>query len=114
MEIETTVLETDEDAIESVRNMVTLGKAPLPVPGRPGPEEAAFRAEKDGRNRVSEKLAGQREPEDEAKGKGRPSAEEQNPPPSPPRLYWTISSHCPFVLAWTDAAYMASTATPGW
>jgi hypothetical protein len=129
MEIEAAVLESDEDAEKTLGDAVARREAPLTVCGRPGPEELALRAEEHRRNGVGEPNAGQKEPEkadeykDYANGVESAALKKGDTYPrymSPARacpgflVHRTISIHCPFVLAWMDASYIASTATPGW
>jgi hypothetical protein len=63
MEIEPTVLETDEDAEKALGDTVARREAPLAVGGRAGSEEFALRAEENRRNGVREADGGKEEPE---------------------------------------------------
>ncbi len=106
---EALVLEPDQDFGEALRDPFARREAPLAVGRRPGPEQLAARAEERRRDGVVE--ADDRYGEPEQPARQQQSARRDEPPA---RLQRTISIHCPFVLAWTDASYMASTAMPGW
>ena len=109
---EALVFEADENAREARRNALTRREAPLAVGGRPRSEEPALRAEEDRGDRVLEADDRDRQPKKRNKKEG-PSGNEESAALQEGKAHCTISTHCPFVLAWSPASYIASTATPG-
>ena len=112
MNEEALVLEADEDAREARRNALGRREAPLAVGGRPRSEEPALGAEENRGDGIVEADDRDRQPKKRQKKQG-PPGDEESAALQEGKAHCTISTHCPFVLAWSPASYMASTATPG-